>query len=341
MRAAERRPPRPRRHASQRGYVLVTVLAALALLAVVAARLDARVADVVSAVDLWGQRIQAERELAGARDAALFSMMTRPLGPLGFGSGSALLRVDGRHYALPNGVQLSLQDERGLISVAYPQAQVLRDWLRLQGVPEADIDRLTDALADYSDLDPLRRLNGAEAPEYRAAGLPPPRNDWPLSAHELRTVFGWHERPAQVAAIARDGTAVRDGWVNPNTAPPGVLRALPAATDQGVQQLLALREQRAFASAAEVQAVSGIVVPDDPVSFHPGVFYRLRLWKPGVPGAVEYSVMFVPDAPLQPWLILETRQIPTPLPLHDASEATAFAPDAPAPVALVDGHTAD
>lgn len=328
MRGNDRRAPRPR---SARGYVLVTVLAAMALLALLAARLDARVQAARDANDRWGQWQQTEQLLTSARERVLFAIATRPLGTLGFGAGATVLRVDGRPYVLADGVRVSVLDLRGLISVAHSEAPVMREFLRGQGVADRDLDGLLDKLADYSDLDPLRRLNGAEAAEYAAAGLPPPRDDWPLSPHEVRGVLGWHERPALVNAAIENMTAVRDGWINPNTAPPAVLRALPGASDEGVTALLALREQRHIASALELQAASGIVVPDDPVSFYPGAFYRVRLWRPGSPGAVEYTVMLSPAAPTRPWLILELRQIAPSTPTHAEPEATPFPMDADIP----------
>lgn len=330
MPRAERRARRPGQRLGEHGYVLVTVLAAMALLALVAARIDTRVQAARDANDRWGQWQQTEQALASARERVLFTMSTRQLGTLGFGGSTGLLRVDGRPYALPEGVRASVLDLRALISVAYPQAAVMREFLRQQGAADRDIDTLIDQLADYSDLDGLRRLNGAEAAEYAAAGLPPPRNDWPLSPHELRAVFGWHERPALAGMAIEHMTAIREGAVNPNTAPAAVLRALPGASEAGVAALLALREQRHIASAAELQAASGIVLPDDPVRFYPGRYYRIRLWRPGRPGGVEYTAMLTPDAPSRPWLILELRQFVPSTPTHAEPDATPFPMDADA-----------
>jgi hypothetical protein len=335
MRAAEHR----RRGRAEGGYVLVTVLAAMVLLALLAARLDMRVQAARDANDLWGQWQQTGQALVSARERVLFTLATRQLGPLGFGTGTSLLRVDGRPYAFADGVRVSVLDLRALISVAHPQAPVMREFLRRQGVAERDIDGLLDKLADYNDLDGLRRLNGAEAAEYAAAGLPPPRNDWPMSPHELRAVLGWQVRPALTATAIDAMTAVRDGWINPNTAPPAVLRALPGASDEGVAALLALREQRHIASAAELQAASGIVLPDDPVAFYPGGFYRIRLWRPGAPGGVEYTAMLIPDAPARPWLILELRQFVPSTPTHAEPEAKPFPLDTHAEPVVA--HSAD
>jgi general secretion pathway protein K len=294
MRRSRIRPPR-----RQQGYVLVTVLVAIVLLALVAVRLDERIDGFRQASADWGRWVRDQGALASARDELLFGMVTHGLTPFGFGTAPQLLRVDGRVYRMPSGVHVSVQDARGLLSV---------------GAPDREVEPLLDKLADYADADSLRRLNGAEAAEYAAAGLPPPANEWPVSPFELRRVLGWHERPALWQHASDHFTVVRDGWINPNTAPRSVLEALPGATPEGVDRLLALRETLHFADAASLQASTGLRLPDDPVAFYPGQFYRLRLWRPGSPGAVEYTVMLTPGAPELPWLVMEVRQVMMPPP---------------------------
>lgn len=317
---AHGRRARPGRAAPARGYVLVTVLVAMVLLALVAARLDERVAAFREHTGQWQRWVQAQADLAGARDELLFLITTRPLTPLGF-AGAPLLRIDGRPYRLPSGVRVSVQDLRGLISIVDYDPGVMARFLAAQGVPERETQGLIDKLADYNDLDNLRRLNGAEAAEYAAAGLPPPRNDWPISPYELSLIPGWREHPALWQRASDYFSALRDGWLNPNTAPPAVLAALPGATPEAVQALLRVREQGFHvASAAALLGLTGIRLPDDPVAFYPGVFYRLRLWRPDGARAVEYTVMLAPDAPLLPWIVLETRQVRRPAPDDDPTE---------------------
>lgn len=304
MRLARRRP--------QQGYVLVTVLVAMVLLALVSTRLDERVTSFRDTTRRWGNWVQAHADLAGARDELFYLLATRPLTPLGF-AGTPLLRVDGRTYRLSSGVRVSVQDMRGLISIVVYDPGVMTRFLVAHGVPERDAAPLQDKLADYNDLDDLHRLNGAEADEYAAAGLPPPRNDWPLSPFELSRVLGWRDHPALWERASDHFTAVREGWLNPNTAPPEVLAALPGATPQAVRAVLDLREQGFHVdSAAALRGLTGIALVDDPVAFFPGVFYRLRLWRPQDTRAVEYTVMLAPDARVLPLLVLEARQVRRP-----------------------------
>jgi type II secretory pathway component PulK len=304
-----RQPSRPRR---ERGYVLVTVLLAMVLLALVAARLDERLELFRDASGQWERWVQAQADLAGARDELLFAMTTRPLTPLGF-AGTPLLRVDGRPLRLASGVRASVQDMRGLVSVVAYDPALMRRLLISRGVADREVEPLLDKLADYADLDDLRRLNGGEGADYAQAGLPPPRDDWPLSPYELRLVLGWHVHPVLWERASDLFTAVREGVLNPNTAPPAILAALPGATPEAVRTLLALREQGLHVASSEMLlALTGIAVPDNPVAFYPGLFYRLRLWRPGDARAVEYTVMLAPDSLSLPWLVLETRQIPRP-----------------------------
>jgi len=318
------------RRGPARGYVLVTVMVAMVLLALVAARLDERVANFRDGSAHWGRWVQAQADLAAGRDELLYLIATRRLTPLGF-AGTPLLRVDGRPYRLPSGVWVSVQDLRGLISIVSHDPGVMTRFLVAQGVPERDVAPLLDKLADYNDLDNLHRLNGAEADDYAAAGLPLPRNDWPISPYELSLVLGWRDHPKLWERASDHFTAVRDGWLNPNTAPPEVLAALLGGTPQAVRALLDLREQGFHVnSAPALLGLTGIQLPDDPVAFYPGVFYRLRLWRPDVARAVEYTVMLAPDARTLPWLILETRQVRRPTHHDDQPDPPLLAVAAPA-----------
>lgn len=314
-RSAQGSPVSRSRRRPQQGYVLITVLVTIVLLALVAARLDQRVSNFREASSQWGRWAQAQADLAAGRDELLFILSTRPLTPLGF-AGTPLLRVDDRPYRLPSGVWVSVQDMRGLISITSYDPGVMTRFLAAQGVPEREVAPLIDKLGDYSDPDNLHRLNGAEADAYAAAGLRPPRNDWPISPFELSLILGWRDYPQLWERASDHFTAVRDAWLNPNTAPAAVLAALPGATPEAVRALLALRESGVHVnSAAALLGLTGIRLADDPVAFNPGVFYRLRLWRPEDARAVEYTAMLAPDARVFPWLILETRQVRRPT--HD------------------------
>lgn len=293
------------------GYVLVSVLVALVLISFVATRLDERVDAIRTSQEHWLGWGRTKADLSSAQDVLLFDMVTHPMTQWGFGPGAQGLRVDGRTYRMDNDVLISVQDMRGLMSIAIPNTVMLRNFLLQNGVADKEVSPLLDKLADYMDNNNLRRLNGAEKDDYQVAGMPEPRNDWPISAYELRQIMGWAELP-QIWSVAGDMfTASREEFFNPNTAPPEVLRALPGATDQAVAAIMHQREVQCL-SAADVLGLTGIVLDDSPVNYHPGRFYRLRAWRADSARALESVIMLTPGAPRLPWLILEARFVGIP-----------------------------
>lgn len=330
------------RVAAQRGYALLTVLGLLLLLAVVAARLDARVDLFRDTQGAWLRWAKAQQTLHEAREQVLLALGTTPRSEFGFGPGPQALRVDGRVYRLPSGVLVSVQDARGLISVSVLDSRLLYNFLVRQGVPDAQVPPLIDKLADYGDLDDLRRINGAERDDYRALGLGGPRNDWPVSAYELAQVAGWPQWPQLWQHAGDFFSTRREEQINPNTAPREVLLALPGATPEGVDALLLQRERLHLTSTAQVAVVSGILLGLEHDTFYPGRFYRLRVWLPDDgPGALEYNLMFTPSAPRLPWQVLEARIVDRPaLPSGQTIDALPLFPLAPGASAAADGASA-
>lgn len=308
----------------QQGFVLITVLVALVLLAVVAERLNDRVTAYRERQGAWQQIAEDESAIAAARDELLFAMLTNTLSQGGFGAGERVLRVDGRPYRMPSGIVVSVQDARGLIGIAEPDPGILKQFLRNRGVAEQDLQPLVDKLEDYQDANDLHALNGAEAEDYRRLGLPPPRNDWPVSPFELRLVAGWAERPALWLRASDVFTLAREGYINPNTAVPEVLATLPGATPEGIRKLLDYRETRLLEGAADTLTVSGITVADDPAAFYPGRFHRLRIWRADALQALELTVLITPGARTAPWLVIETRLVERPATADEGREIPAF-----------------
>jgi hypothetical protein len=101
---------------------------------------------------------------------------------------------------------------------------------------------LVDRIADWRDSDHLRRLNGAEDSDYRAAGLPYGAKDLPFaSVDELQMVLGVtpniHSRLATALTVYAD----RRG-VDLRVAPRPVLQALMDNNDARVNVFLDARQ---------------------------------------------------------------------------------------------------
>jgi type II secretory pathway component PulK len=292
----------------QRGYALILVLGALALITVVAARFAERIdllrAQSRSMLAYADGRIAA----AGAVAVGQYWVATREGGAIGYGQAGELVRADGTVYALQAGATLALQDQRGLISVNVPDLSPLARLLRQQGLALAQVDTMIDGLLDYIDGDSLRRLNGAEAGDYARVDGPAPRNDWLLSVTELAQVLAWRDQADLVARLQPVLSARRIGYFNPNTAPRPVLRAwFPAAAPEQIERLMTYRQATAFANGAQVQAVTGLPAAGDEMLYSVSDEISLTVSAPGLPRPLQYNLILLPGGENAPWLILQAQ----------------------------------
>lgn len=306
----------------QRGYVLVLVLGALALVAFVAGRFAARMDGLRSqAISLSGYaeaRVAAESAL----QAGLYWVSTRPGGPGGYGvSYQPGIRSDGRPYALPGGALLRVQDQRGLFSLNIERREGLLRVLAGLGVSVTEADGLVDVLLDYLDTDNLKRLNGAEADEYRALGLPPPRNDWMLSTGELWRLPRWRDKPELIEALQAVSSTGKDGLLNPNDMPMALVRLLlPSAKPEQLALFETLRRDQPFGGAGAVASATGLQFVGEEFWFYTGDRVRLSVWAPGLPQATQYNLALVPDGAEAPWKITDTQPENKGTPSHGSSE---------------------
>lgn len=318
--------------ARSRGMALILVLGALALIALVAARFAQRIdslrGQTASLLDHAQQRLQARNALA----ATLYFVTTRPIGPAGYGAAMAPeLRADGRPYRLPEGGEVRLQDPRGLYALNAPKRDSLGALLAALGVAPGDSDAFVDVLEDYLDTDHLKRLNGAEAPEYGALGFAPPRNDWLLTVRELARMPHWRDAPQVVAALERWGSTARYAVLNPNTAPIPLLASLwPQARPEQLQLLDSLRNETPFVDGRQAQRMTGLALDRDDVVFSIGPQVRITVSAQGSPRALQYNVTLTPAGIEGPWLISDVQPVLRTEPHDTPDHAAPFPLAAPA-----------
>jgi general secretion pathway protein K len=311
----------------QRGYVLVLALGFLALLALVAERFASRMEMLRERTDSLAQYADGATAMQSARATALYWIAVQPTSAGGFGAGPDLVAVDGRPYRVSNSdggpVWVSLQDHRGLISLNLVDAATLGQFLQLQGVPALRVPQLLDSLEDYTDGDNLRRLSGAEAPDYAELGLPPPRNANLISTAELRNILGWRDFPEVTGTVERFASTRLDALFNPNAAPREVLQALwPNVPAPVLEQVLALRAQMPGLDPSTLQRLTGAPLGDNVVPYTSD-FVRLTVASAAVPYAIVYNVRLTPDGAERPW------QIPD---VHTTERAPQFDAQIPAPL---------
>lgn len=111
------------------------------------------------------------------------------------------------------------------------------------GLNPDDAQAVLDAIFDWRDPDDLRRPNGAEEPEYRAAGRKYRPANGPFEAvGELRLVLGvtsaLYDRIAPALTVFS-----RQAGINPSTASREVLLALPNTSPEVVDAFITQRQE--------------------------------------------------------------------------------------------------
>ena len=136
----------------------------------------------------------------------------------------------------------SATDESAKIDINAASDALLRSLFINIGGTDPDLAaRITDAILDWRDADDLKRPNGAEEADYRAAGFKYKPGNAPFeTVSDLGRVLG--VTPAIYARVADSLTVhSRQAGINPLTASRNVLLALPNATPEMVDAYLALR----------------------------------------------------------------------------------------------------
>lgn len=151
---------------------------------------------------------------------------------------------DGRSYTFGfegAEVEVRVTDESGKIDLNAADVQTLDLLFQSLGVDAAESAPLADAILDWRDPDDLVMPNGAEDPEYEAAGLAYGAADAPFTTvSELQQVLGMNYelfRTVEPAVTVYTG----QGAPNASFAPLESLRAMPGMTDDLAQLLI---EQR-------------------------------------------------------------------------------------------------
>lgn len=224
--------------AAHRGVALIIVLWVMTLLSVIALSFAQTMRTDVNIVSNSLARVKAETLADAAIERAIFELY-KPQNLDGRWNADGASRE--WSYRDLN-VTITMQDETGKIDINRAHEQLMRGLLRSQGLTEADADKLVDAIADWRDTDSLRRPNGAEAPEYTAAGLNYVPANAPFQAiEELKLVLGMTpELYSRLAPHITIYSAVPG--INEQVATRDVLRALPNVNDQLIDEYIARRD---------------------------------------------------------------------------------------------------
>jgi general secretion pathway protein K len=187
-------------------------------------------------------------------------------------------RLDGTEHAVSvdgGSLQVSVQDEAGKFDVNAATGEGIGQILGVSRVSEARRNAIAAAILDWRDGDADRNLNGAEAADYAARGLPyGPRNRPFQSVTELQRVLGLS---ADVYRALEPLVTVHTQRSGPDArfAPAPVLRVLPGMDEPGIQTIL--RERASFTATAR---------PGDGSDSVLGRSFTIRIKSPGSDGPV-------------------------------------------------------
>ncbi|MCH7629347.1 hypothetical protein [Novosphingobium sp.] len=183
---------------SERGYVMVAVVAGIGAMAAIAATL---VQATATRIDTLSAEAQAAR-LSAAADAGV-AMAVAGLTSEGV---RAKWAIDGRtEHRSFGGVALDItvEDERGKVMLNRMDGENMGWLLEGLGVPEQQRAIALASFGDWVDQDDETQENGAESEYYTPRGLSA-RNDGPRTVEELGEVRGF--TPQLVARIAAVST---------------------------------------------------------------------------------------------------------------------------------------
>ncbi|HLX29264.1 MAG TPA: hypothetical protein VKV24_12345 [Casimicrobiaceae bacterium] len=201
---------------------------------------------------------------------------------------------DGQSHAWADGdasIVATAVDETARIDInSAPDPLIKSLLMSVGGMDDASSTALVDAIGDWRDPDDLRRPNGAEAPEYQAAGLKyVPANAPFETVFEVSRVLGMTQAVFQRIAPLITVYSHQAG-INPKTASRDVLLALPNATSDMVDAYL---QQRANAQANNLQ-----VPPFPPAQAYTSG--EVRVWRIRAQATLPDGVTFVREAVLRP-----------------------------------------
>jgi len=285
MRAQFGRPLRA--SSSQRGIALIAVLWLTVLMTVIASGFAFSMRGGALAARNTMSAAQARAAADGAVERVAFEL-SRPR------NSPDVWLPDGRIRAWNDAdiaITATAVDEAARIDINVAADPLLKGLLENVGGLDPDTaERVLEAILDWRDADELRRPNGAEASDYRAAGLKyVPTNARFEASGELARVMG--VTPGLMSRIAGSITIYsRQRGLNPATATRDALRALPGVTPEQVDAYIASRSEA---------LANQLPLPPLPAA-QPYLSGTVPVWRTHVEAKTPDGVTFARDAVVRP-----------------------------------------
>jgi len=267
-------------------------------------------------------------ETRGAKHAVLFQAQalsleadiayvaaTHPLGPAAVMRSSepdagALLAIDGSAYAAGADLTVATQDEAGLINIDQLPASAIPRLFAALGVSPDRRAMMTDRLSDYMYAGQLKRPQGADADDYRFAGLPPPPGGPLLRRDQLLGVMGWSDSVGRDAWRAFADNVTVDptsAASNVNTATPAMLEVAYGLTPAQAQAVITRRAAAPFTALSEMGRWVGLGLPGDAERVYtmPSGRFAVKIEDPAAGFAYRSRILLSPADDGRPFWIAE------------------------------------
>jgi general secretion pathway protein K len=225
--------------------ILVTVLWSIALLSALAMAASVTFRGFAGVMAVERDRVQGDALLSAGLEMAAGIIDTLGDAPL--------LDSEAKVDLATGSVRSRLSDEGGRIDVGKAPAEVIAALLRSVGASESAANDVARRIVERRYPGNAARPNNEPRPTIGATGTPPMEQFSDL--RQLQLVPGM--RPEWVAAIAPLATVFGGETINPLTAPPGVIAALPGVAKGQADAFVKARRS----SPADVERLVRLVEP--------------------------------------------------------------------------------
>jgi general secretion pathway protein K len=227
------------------GMILVTVLWSIALLSALAMAASVTFRGFAGVMAVERDRVQGDALLSAGLEMAAGIIDTLGDAPL--------LDSEAKVDLATGSVRSRLSDEGGRIDIGKAPAEVIAALLRSVGASETAANNVAQRIVERRNPGNAAQPNSEPRPTVGATRTPPTEQFSDL--RQLQFVPGM--RPEWVAAIAPLATVFGGETINPLTAPPGVIAALPGVAKGQVDAFVKARRS----SPVDVERLVRLVEP--------------------------------------------------------------------------------
>ena len=276
------------------GVALISVLILAAMIFTIGALLATRAQSSLNLARHCKERCRALCKVYSAQNDLLLGLMTGRMASTTYIPGGVVEGVEWNLYdktiILEEGLEMVLQDSAGLIS-PFRQPTLFGNLLAQYGIDNKRIVTIVDSLLDWSDIDDLRHLNGAESADYALLGAKwRPRNGFPQLLDELLLIKGVEKDILE--SVEDELCYWKSGQANYLTMSYRLLAASLPIDDMIVEEIIKLREAGNL-SAGDFMALTGVTRGENS-RLYPNGLIRVEIRYESA--KVRYAVKFMVQA---------------------------------------------